>query len=591
MSGVEQLEAAWDLRISNPKGALASVDPLLRHPDPEVRAQAHATAAYATLRIKGPEAAEALLTTLDGVPVENLGRGRLLVVRGAIHLTQGHHPEAIRCFRQGGVLLEAVGQNQDAVGSLINIASVYRRIGDAPRALALITEAVERFRGLSDPYGESAALISSAQLSGALGDLPAALPLAERSLSLARTLDRPGFLAFVLANLGRMLADSGDIVRGLALLEEALAIAEDAAVPQALSEALGHLGMVLLKTSPEQARGPLERAYALVRDQGDSMTICMGLIALGDASEGEAAYRHYADAAALANQRAEHTQATIAHRAAALSAPDRDTALTHWRAFSEAVEHQQVSDRSDRLARLQVSALLDEMHARDEAARQRITMLATAARRDSDLLAITIHDLRNPLQVARGYAELLAYTNNISTQEICQALTRIEQILQLVEAEILSQKGSPAVVEDLLPLLEVIVRERRLAAEAKQQHLRVEGASVVVPVHADRLFHAVDNLISNALKFSPQGSTVTVRLLSRDHCARIEVHDQGPGLSPEDAAHVFEREYRGGAHPTGGERSSGMGLYIARRMVERHGGRIGATPTADGALFWIELPR
>ena len=101
----------------------------------------------------------------------------------------------------------------------------------------------------------------------------------------------------------------------------------------------------------------------------------------------------------------------------------------------------------------------------------------------------------------------------------------------------------------------------------------------------------LDNLISNALKFSPRGSTITVTLQPLSDCARIEVRDQGPGLSPEDITHIFEREARGGAMPTGGERSSGMGLYIARRMVERHGGKIGAEPGEDGALFWIELLR
>jgi signal transduction histidine kinase len=591
MPSTDQLEEAWDLRISDPQGAIRIARPLCDLPDPELRARAVAATAYATLRTQGPDAAEAFLPPLDEAALEDLGRGRLLVVRGAIHLTRGRHPEAIRCFQQGAARLKSVGQHQDAAGSLINVAAVYRRIGDAPRALALINEATARFRDLSDTYGEATALISSAQLQQELGDLPAALPLAERAYLLAGSLSRPGFLAFVQANLGRMLADSGQTARGVALLEEAVTIAEAAEVPQAIAEALGHLGVVLLRSDPVRAQAILERAVTLVRQQGDPMTICMGLIALGDASSGADAYRHYADAAELADQRGEHTQACIAHRAAARLAPDSAAELAHWRAFAAAVECQQARDRSDRLARLQASALLDELYARDEAARQRIARLVSTTRRDSDLLAITVHDLRNPLQVAKGYTELLQYTRTLSTEPISQALNRIEQILQLVEAELTQQSSREPEPEDLLPLVQAIVSERRPAAEAKQQRIRVEGSSVTVPVFADRLFHAVDNLISNALKFSPPGSVIAVCLHSDTQQARIEVIDQGPGLSPDDIAHIFKREYRGEARPTGNERSSGMGLYIARRMVERHGGQIGAEAMAQGAMFWISLPR
>ncbi|MDG1479104.1 MAG: ATP-binding protein [Myxococcota bacterium] len=552
--------------------------------DPTLRAQACVATAHATLRIEGPEAAEALLEGLSRVPLGPLERGRLLVVQGAIRVSRGNHTAAVGCFQEGTALLESVGGAKDAAESLRNLALVFRQLGDISRALVLLNEVASRFQELSHRSGETDALIHSAQLHGELGDFTTALLLAENAVDLARTLDQPATLAGTLSTFGQLLSASGEHEQGLLALEEALQCAEATATPSVQIGVLGPLGVVLLKTDPLRARVLLERVHALACAQAEPAVICRALIALGDTSEGESAYRYYAEAAELADQHSEHAQASAAHRAAARSASECTTELAHWHAFAAAIERQKGQDQANLLARRQASAIFDALSARSIVTQQRIT----AARRDSDLLAITVHDLRNPLQVAKGYTELLAY-NGEATDEIHTALTRIERILRLVEGEMGSQTESTLEVEDLLPLIQAIVQERQPAAAAKQQNLQFKGTSVSIAVYADRLFHAVDNLISNALKFSPHGSTITVSLQPLGGRVRIEVRDQGPGLNPEDISHIFEREARGNAMPTGGERSSGMGLYIARRMVERHGGKIGAEAGLDGALFWIEL--
>jgi len=584
VSTAEQLETAWDLRVSNPQVALERAAPLCRHLNPTLRAQACVATAHATLRIEGPEAAEALLEGLGGVPLGPLERGRLLVVQGAICVSLGNHSAAVGCFQESTALLESVGEAKDAAESQRNLASVFQQLGDTSRALVLLSEVASRFQKLSLHIGEADALIHSAQLHGELGDFTSALLLAESAVGLARTLDEHATLARALSTFGQLLSASGDHEQGLRALEEALQYAEATATPSVQIGVLGPLGVVLLKTDPHRARVLLEQAHALACAQAEPAVICRALIALGDISEGEKAYHYYAEAAGLAEQHSEHAQASAAHRAAARSASECSTKLTHWHAFAAAVERQKGQDQANLLARRQASSIFDERSARSMATQQRIT----AARRDSDLLALTVHDLRNPLQVAKGYTELLAY-NGEATNEIHTALTRIERILRLVEGEMNTQAENTLEIEDLLPLIEAIVQERQPAAAAKQQSLEFKGTSISIAVYADRLFHAIDNLISNALKFSPQGSTVTVSLQALDGRARIEVRDQGPGLSPANISHIFDREARGDATPTGGERSSGMGLYIARRMVERHGGKIGAEAGLDGALFWIEL--
>ncbi|NOY24878.1 MAG: HAMP domain-containing histidine kinase [Oligoflexia bacterium] len=114
-------------------------------------------------------------------------------------------------------------------------------------------------------------------------------------------------------------------------------------------------------------------------------------------------------------------------------------------------------------------------------------------------------------------------------------------------------------------------------------------------VHADRarLEPVVDKLVDNAIKYSPVGSTILLRCQAVGDRAQIDVVDKGPGLCADDRARVFQSYARLSARPTAGEISSGLGLAIAREIVELHGGSIGMfnNDPAPGATFWISLKR
>jgi signal transduction histidine kinase len=104
-----------------------------------------------------------------------------------------------------------------------------------------------------------------------------------------------------------------------------------------------------------------------------------------------------------------------------------------------------------------------------------------------------------------------------------------------------------------------------------------------------RLERVVVNLLSNALRYAPSPSRVQVRVATAGSHARIAVIDHGPGIAPEDRAHLFESYYRG--HASEGTAGFGLGLHGARLLVEAHGGRIRVEPTpGGGASFEVELP-
>src|SRR5205085_2296627 len=107
-----------------------------------------------------------------------------------------------------------------------------------------------------------------------------------------------------------------------------------------------------------------------------------------------------------------------------------------------------------------------------------------------------------------------------------------------------------------------------------------------------RLSQVANNFVGNAIKFSPKGSGVAVvRTRSENDLVVLEVSDAGPGLKEDDLLKAFGKYARLSNRPTGGEKSSGLGLAICKQMVEMHGGQVGVRNNPEGgATFWFSLP-
>lgn len=130
-------------------------------------------------------------------------------------------------------------------------------------------------------------------------------------------------------------------------------------------------------------------------------------------------------------------------------------------------------------------------------------------------------------------------------------------------------------------------------ARKKGIELKQELASDLPEVEVDefRITQVIDNLIGNAMKFSPKDTTTTVRTRSDGEFVYAEICDGGPGLTEEDMKVLFQRHARLSNRPTGGESSSGLGLSLSKQLVEQHHGMIGARNNPSrGATFWIRLP-
>lgn len=219
-------------------------------------------------------------------------------------------------------------------------------------------------------------------------------------------------------------------------------------------------------------------------------------------------------------------------------------------------------------------------------------------------LGIAAHDLRSPLGITIGYLSLFlegALGKISETQkEVLQSIqVHGKSMLNLVNdlldvAAIESGKLELDLYEvDLNQLLEQSHSWNELLAKAKsiELNLDIEPDLPRCRLDSERFSQALNNLIDNAIKYSPAGTEITLRARDHDREIEISVIDQGQGILGDDLPDLFEEFSRGNFRPTKGEKSTGLGLSIAKRIVEAHGGRITVqSEPGKGSTFKILLP-
>jgi signal transduction histidine kinase len=148
---------------------------------------------------------------------------------------------------------------------------------------------------------------------------------------------------------------------------------------------------------------------------------------------------------------------------------------------------------------------------------------------------------------------------------------------------------------DVQRLAQAVVEQNRRQAERKDQRIALDlpvGEACTVEADPTWIQEAMDNLVSNAVKYSPHGKPIRVAVTTSEVDIRFAVEDEGPGLTEEDKEKLFGKFERLSAAPTGDESSTGLGLSIVKQIIEKHDGRVWAESThGEGSTFFIALPR
>lgn len=225
-------------------------------------------------------------------------------------------------------------------------------------------------------------------------------------------------------------------------------------------------------------------------------------------------------------------------------------------------------------------------------------------REKQQVISIVSHDLRSPLNRIFALIQLLQMNSSNLTAEQKDYLERMHLVIadglvmmrNLVDYRNLEFREIDTHPEtfNVCSFLESIVKSFRLIAAKKDIELNIECESnLTVTTDKQCLGRVVDNLLSNAVKFSPSGKKVWVRAdtLFINHL-KIEVQDEAPGFLPEEVPMLFQKFRKFSTPPTGGESSTGLGLFVARSMAEKIGGKITCVTTSRvGSTFSIELPK
>jgi len=221
----------------------------------------------------------------------------------------------------------------------------------------------------------------------------------------------------------------------------------------------------------------------------------------------------------------------------------------------------------------------------------------------NEFLGIVAHDLKNPLSAIKGYAEEIEeYCHEMSKEEIVELSglirkasakmsTLITDLLDVNQIESGKIKLDFANV-DILPIVESVAQDYAKRAKEKEINLLFshEGNDFHAYVDANTVGQILDNIISNAVKYSPLGKKVDIKLSANEDKIRCEVKDEGEGLSEDDQKKLFGKFNRLSTKPTGGEHSTGLGLFIVKKLVEAMNAEIRCeSELGKGATFIVEF--
>jgi two-component system sensor histidine kinase GlrK len=205
----------------------------------------------------------------------------------------------------------------------------------------------------------------------------------------------------------------------------------------------------------------------------------------------------------------------------------------------------------------------------------------TAVREGAELLN---DGIGGPLSEAQGRVVTIMRDNSVKLQRLIEDLLDYQRALHAAAClEVRPLKLSTFVEE--------AVRAHELAAQAKGLRIAVEAQQTTVEADPEKLRSVVDNLVGNAVKFTPPGGNVSVLARASGDQALIDVIDSGPGVPAEERESIFDSFFRGRAKASSRVEGSGLGLAIAREFVEAHGGRISVVDGGSGAHFRVALPR
>lgn len=476
---------------------------------------------------------------------------------GVSFLESGDAAGARREFSAALEIARRSGSDLSLADALTDVGNSDQNDGNYDQAIRDHEEALRAYSKHGDQWGVGTALVNLGSAAEAQGDLATALMDYQKARAIFARLDLVRHLANAERQLGEILAKLGRVDDSNAAFGRALAAAH---------RLMSHTVLANIyrdESAAWEKEGRLRDALEAERRYGAEHEAAAGERAQSVLAEANARYDAARSEAEIASLRGEQA----ARSAMAASARARTYGL--------------------------IGLLVGASVAMGGVA----WSLRSADRFKTRLLGMAAHDIKAPLGNIQQISEMLKAEHpderlDWIAVETTRLLRLVQDLLDTAAFEIgrLRIRREPI---DLAAAVSTAIGAQQWHLQDKQQQLVWDApppGAVRVSGDADRLHQVIANLLGNAIKFGPRGSTITVRLAPQGGHCELSIRDQGPGLTAEDRRGLFGAFARRSARPTGKEKSHGLGLSIAEEIVRLHGGRIGVrSEPGQGAEFWVRL--
>jgi len=462
---------------------------------------------------------------------------------GLIYTNINDFKSALKFYSQALDIAEDENDNESLLVTNINLGLTHQRLGNLKDAETFLTDALKLADILNDKHRKSIAYDVKAEIESTY-DHSKAYNTLQQSLILKNELNDKRGISKIYSFLGQLQLMENKLDQAEISFREALRIAEEIGLKKIIYEIYKFLSEVYQKK--EDYKASLEHLHTAYKKELEYLK-----------EESEAKAKKIA------------TQIEI--------------------------EQAQKEAELERLKNVELAKALEEV-------KQLNISLNELNVEKNEFMAIAVHDLKNPLQNILSTARVIKNTESLSEEQIkdftYNIINQTDRMFGLIKKLLDHNAIEQGNIElhnssfSLKELCNELVYNFIDQAEKKGISLLYQNLSDNVIIHTDKilLYEILQNLVSNGIKFSPAGKTVTLKTLKKDENILIEISDEGPGFTEKDKEKVFSKFAKLSAKPTGDEHSTGLGLSIVKKLCEFIGADISFdSEPGSGAKFTVSM--
>lgn len=582
-----RIQPAWDLRLRDPTAARAQAQDLLHQATDEgdevLAAYAHSVLAIADAR--HGQTAQALDFCLNALETftrigDDVGLMRVSAILSTIYIISSDYESAMESIDRCLKLADAVGDKQVIASCLNNLGVIYSDQGQFEQAVVAFNQVLGLHLERGDKNGQALAWNNLSVDQAKLGHFEDALQAARQSASLFDEVgNRTGYTRAV-GNMANAHAGLGHTDEAERLLRRACDLADAHGFPGDQAISREKLAAFYAEQQDLRALPLAQEGLRLAEQIGDRKMQSSLHLMLAQIAEGEGDFER-----ALSHHKQYHS----------LHVDMFNEQNTRRVQMLEVQHRTRTALQQARIARERAD-MLEQQRAHDRHYFEHLTQMK------DEVLNAASHDLKNPLAVVNIATHMLRRGAYIQDPAGLRYIDRIESSVQRMTELIASlldlarlETGSAIskTTQDLNAYLHQVAMAYTPQASAQgiAFHVQVSHEPLLVPFDPPRLRQAIENLVTNAIKYTPAGGTVRLRATAAADQVTIDVQDTGIGIPQDALPRLFDRFYRVDDPQHRSTEGTGLGLSIVKSIVEQHGGQVGVTSTpGSGSTFSLRLP-